>query len=173
MSTAPMQLRSFDDLIALMNRDGVFHQVHAEDKSVRIPTEKRALDGVLIIRWQDRDNVLQFIHPMPFEVPPERSAAVERAITRINHALALPGFGYNHDTRLLYFRIAAPLLPDGVSETLVAAVFRAAVRTASDFYLALQRVACDGANPDSVVADAQIDAALASGSASGGPVPIA
>ena len=163
MASEPLQLTAFDHLVALMNRDGVFHQVHPDDKSVRIPTKKGALEGLLIVRWQDRDGVLQFIHPLPVEVAPGRLGAVESAITRVNHALALPGFGFNHDAGLLYFRVTAPLPPEGVSDRLVQALFRATVRTSADFFPALKRVAQDGGNPETVIADAQIDVAMSAG----------
>jgi hypothetical protein len=88
---------------------------------------------------------------------------MEAAVTRLNHALALPGFGLNHQTSTLYFRVTLPVAAAGVSPQDLQSVFRAAVRTAFDMLPALRRVAEEGADPTMIVEDARIDLTISTG----------
>lgn len=160
MNAATDRLHTYQDLLDLLNRDAVLHQAEPGEQSARIPTRRGGFEGVLTIRWQERDRVIQFIHPLPIEVPSARLAAVESAVARINHALALPGFGINHEARGLYYRVAVPLPREGADGLDVVAVFQATVKNAADFYPALRRVVLGESRPETVVADVQVDLAL-------------
>lgn len=164
--TEPAALASFDDLVALLTHDNVPHQADAAQGRVVIPTESGPLVGEMLLLWEADSPVVQFIHPLDFEVPMERIAAAESAIARINHALVLPGFGLDHDHRYLYYRLSTPRRPDGtLLPDEVERLFRTTVNTARDFFLPLQAVALRGADPANVVAAA----GAATGAASAGP----
>ena len=107
------------------------------------------------------------VHALPLVVPRERLGAVESAIVRLNHALALPGFGLDHESRRLYFREVLPITAEGVSPTDVQALFRAMVRTSLDLLGPIQRIIDGSGSPESVVVDASIELTLGD---PGGPV---
>ena len=163
MADDPVIIRSYQDILDLLARDGLMHQADTADLSVRIPTQRGPFEGVLLLRWQERDGVMQLIHPLPLRARPDRLAAVESAVLRLNHALALPGFGLNHQTGTLYFRVTLPVAAAGVSPQDLQSVFRAAVRTAFDMLPALRRVAEEGADPTMIVEDARIDLTISTG----------
>lgn len=157
-------ITSYDDLLDLLRKDGVLHQADVADRSITIPTGRGELRGVLMMRWQGEQGVLQLVQSLPFKVPDERLSAYESALARINHALLIPGFGYNHEVGSAYFRVALPMFPGRpLRAEDVRAAFRTAVKTSADFLPALRRVALEGAAPNTIVADARVDLALGEG----------
>lgn len=153
-------IRSYQDILNLLARDGILHQADPPDLSVRIPTARGAVEGLMLLRWQERDGVMQLIHPLPLRARADRLSEVEGAILRLNHALALPGFGLDHGSGQLYYRATLPVVPDGVTDRTVQSVFRAVVRSVYDLLPALRRVVEEGASAEGVVADASVDLAL-------------
>ena len=155
------RINNFQDLLSLLARDQVLHQTTSDPNAVAIPTRRGTMEGVLLLRWQAAQGVVQLVQSLPLEVPIERVAAVQDAILRLNHALAMPGFGINPALRTPYYRVVLPLhasMP--VTDMMLRALFSAAVRNAADFLPSLQRVALENASPEGVVADAQVDMAL-------------
>lgn len=172
MATDPNRIASYPDLLELLAREGVLHQARTEEKSVTIPTEKGALDGMLLMRWQDSDGIIQFIQSLPLEIPTDKIAAMESAIARLNHALALPGFDLNHEYRMLTYRQILPIYPRGyVHPAEIQAMFRVTVKTAADFLPTLARILRGEGRLENIVADAQRDAEAAA--APVGPTPTA
>ena len=166
MATDPNRIASYRELLELLAREGVLHQARTEEKSVTIPTEKGTLDGMLLMRWQDSDGVIQFIQSMPLEIAEDKLALVESAIARLNHALALPGFDLNHEYRLLTYRQVLPIYPRGyVHPGEIQAMFRVTVKTASDFLPTLARILRGEGTLGNIVADAQRDAETAAAAA--------
>lgn len=141
-------LERFADLLDLLRRDGVRHQPLKGESAVAVPTRLGELEGMLLIRWQADEGVVQLLQSIPLVVPAERVGALEEAILRINHALVVPGLGYDHDTRALYMRVLMPVYPgDGVPVASLRACFRVAVQTASHVLPGLRRVVVDGVQP--------------------------
>lgn len=172
MTSDANPIRSFNELVQCLNRDGVLHQTDNADKTVRIPTQRGSLDSVLLMRWQEQDGVVQFIQGVPLEVPEDKLALAADAVTRLNHALAVPGFDLNHERRLIAYRLYLPIYPRGaVSTTEIQAMFRLAVKTASDFMPVLGRVLSGQVKPEDTVAEAQRDFSGSSGGTGGAPIP--
>ena len=160
-------IRSFDDLLQVLERDGVPHQTERSEKSVRIPTQQGDLDSLLLLRWQDSDGVIQFIQALPLVLTDDKLGLLCEAVTRLNHVMAVPGFDLNHTHRLLSFRLYLPLYPRGeVSLIEVQAMFRLAIKTAADIMPVLAQV-LSGQVPvsDIVAATHRHLAAIASASA--------
>ena len=65
----PDMLKTYQDLLDLLNHDSVLHKADNEKMSATIPTRRKDLDGVMIIRWQQKDGVVQFIQTMPTDIP--------------------------------------------------------------------------------------------------------
>jgi len=155
------RITTYEELLALLQRDEVLHQPELRTKTVTIPTKRGELDGVMVLKWQDQDGVMQLIQTLPFEVPEDRVTELESALCRINHELALPGFGFNHEHRAAYYRMAAPTQPGGgLDAAEIRMYFEAVLRLSADFYKALKRVASEEASAVTVLADAQIDSAM-------------
>lgn len=172
MTTDPNRIASYPDLLDLLTREGVLHQARTEEKSVTIPTEKGALDGVLLMRWQDSDGIIQFIQSLPLEIAADKIPAMESAIARLNHALALPGFDLNHEYRMLTYRQILPIYPRGyVHPAEIQAMFRVTVKTAADFLPTLTRILRGEGKLENIVADAQRDAEVAATAAAAPPAP--
>lgn len=167
MSAAPENLHTFQQLLAVLDRDGVLHQTDLNLQTASIPTRRPQGEGLMVLKWQEREAVLQLVHALPILVPEERLSAVEGAIARLNHALALPGFGLDHETRRLYFRCVLPIGAAGVNPADVQALFRAMVRTSLDLVPPLRRVVDGSGSAEGVVVDASIELTLGS---PGGPV---
>lgn len=168
MSDTPQLVRSFADLLALLQRDGVPHEANLPGSELVIPTQRGALDAVLLLRWQQDAGVVQFIQPLPFEIPAERIPALEAAICRLNPALVVAGFELAYDQRRVGFRTTLPFMPrGGLSAEEIQAYFRVTVKTAADFLPTLQRIAQGLASPQNVLTDAQADMAQRQGA--GGP----
>ncbi|MEE2706860.1 MAG: YbjN domain-containing protein [Planctomycetota bacterium] len=144
----PKLLTSYQDVLEVLNGDSVLHQADNKNQSIRIPTRRRDLDGVMIIRWQARDGVVQFIQSMPMEVPEERVKSVETAMMRLNHALAIPGFAINHENRLPYYRFVVPFQPrGGIQADEFRSYFQVTLKQAAGFFGPLKQVAEEGADP--------------------------
>ena len=158
MSSTP--LLSYNDLLAALTRDGVMHQASPAERSVMIPTRIGASDAAMILRWAPDQGALHVVQSLPLAVPAEARAAVSHAMNLLNHALALPGFGLDHENRRLYFRTVLPITPGGVNPADVQALFRAMVRTSLDLLPPIRRVLEGGASPEGVVVDASIELTL-------------
>ena len=106
----------------------------------------------MVIRWELRLLLAQFIVAFPFHVPVERITAVEHALAIINHRLIMPGFGLDNDKRLLYFRLVTPRQDDGaMSYDHIHRLISAAVDTLLDFYPLLVSVVTEGKEPDALL----------------------
>lgn len=168
MSDNIQLVRSFADLLDLLKRDGVPHEVNVETSEVVIPTQRGPLDSVLLIRWQADAGVVQMIQPLTFEVPAERLPAMESALCRLNPALVVAGFEIAYERRRVGFRTTLPLQPrGGLLPDEIQTCFRITVKTAADFLPTLSRIASGIGKPQNVLSDAQSD--LAGGNRGGGP----
>ncbi len=112
-SRAAAPLRSFEDLEELLRADRVQFRSDPAHGRVEIPTAVGGEGTVLMLIWDGRQPFLHLTLALPFEVPAARTARVEHAILTLNHGMALPGFGINHATRTVYYRISLPRRLDG------------------------------------------------------------
>ena len=142
-------LSSFADVVASLRADGVELVADVERQRIEIPVPYGPRRAALLIRWEQEKALVQVIHALPFGVPAERASAVESVIVRLNHSLAVPGFGMNPASRLCYFRVYATLRDDG---TLGVAELRRlckiAASTAREYGHFLSAVAVEGQTAD-------------------------
>jgi hypothetical protein len=149
-------VKGYDDLVNLLKQENVKHKADATAKAVALGVRSGDLEAPMLIRWQESDGLVQFVQTMPFEIPAERIAAMENAITRVNHALAFAGFGMDHRKRTMYFRMSVPFQPRGALEAReVSAYMQGTIQQAATFYLPFKRVALEGASPEGVLEDAK------------------
>lgn len=149
-------VRSFQDLLSLLTRDSVTHQPNVEGEEIIVPTQMGELASALVLRWRTADGALQFIQPLPIEVPIEQLANMESAINRLNFGMAFAGFALSHEARRVLYRLTLPLfVRGGLLPQEIKAYFSIAVKTASDSLPVLKRVASGATTPDKVVAEVQ------------------
>lgn len=146
----------FEDLIATLERLQIPHAADASRAAVEIPTRVYEGGGALVLFWDPRAALVQLVHPLGFAVPVERRPAFFQALTAVNHALVLPGFGADLDASAPYYRLVLPRRPpDGsFSDDELRQGISTAVNTVRDFREVLRRVALDGLEPDQVLAAA-------------------
>jgi hypothetical protein len=148
---APRVLTTYQDLIDLLKRDSVKHETDNKKALVRIPTKREDLEGTMLIRWQAAEGVVQFIQTLPMDISEDRIPAMETAVLRLNHALAVPGFGLDHQNRKLYYRFVAPFMPrGGLQDKEVRLYFQLTLKQAAEFFAPLKQVA-EGADPVATV----------------------
>lgn len=145
-------LRSYDDLLGYLRRQGVAFAEVPGQPAVELATHQPPVEGVLGILWHPDLLLVQFVHPLPFPIDPARIAAVEHALHVINHALVFPGFGFNHARATAYFRLVLSRQVDrGISEDEAQRAIATVMATLHDFWQPLCAVV-DGASPDDVLA---------------------
>ncbi len=113
META--RLSRYEDLIQYLAASNVPRRENHAERSVEVQVVVPPLTGSVYMRWDQHLPYIQVSHPLVFDVPPERIADLETAITRVNESLAVPGLGFHHDKRFLYMRRCVPVYADGIS----------------------------------------------------------
>lgn len=107
----PAEVRSLEDLVAILEGDKINHDANLKEQYVVVPIEKDGLKAAQVIRWAANDGVVHFIQVIPLTFPKERIPAIESAMIRLNHSYPVPGLGLNHENNTPYFRLTVPLLP--------------------------------------------------------------
>jgi hypothetical protein len=150
----PVVLATFADLLARLQADNVPHQVvDPERQVVAVPANLGGTPTQTVFRWETGSPLFQIIVPMPFPVPADRVAAYESALVRVNNAIALPGFGFDHDKGLPYYRLSLPRETDGgLRLELLQRMLASAVANARDFLGALRGVTTGGSPADVIKA---------------------
>jgi hypothetical protein len=147
-----LMLSSYDDLLSYLRRQGATFAEVAGQPAVELATHQPPVEGVLGILWHPDLLLVQFVHPLPFEIKPEYIPAVEHALLLINHALVFPGFGFNHAKATAYFRLViSHQLEGGISEDEAQRAISTVMVTLRDFWKPLRAVA-EGASPEAVLA---------------------
>ena len=135
-------LNSYADLVALLERLNLPIAKNPERNAVEVGTRIRGEPGHMIVLWDPRATLLHVIHPLAITVPPDRQGAMLEAITRVNHALVLPGYGADLADGGLYYRWVVPRHTDGsLSEDEVDRAVRTVLGSVRDFLPALRAVA--------------------------------
>ena len=90
MATDPNRIASYPDLLELLARGASSIRLAPRKKVRHHPDREGALDGMLLMRWQGSDGIIQFIQSLLLEIPADKDCRHGSAIARLNHALALP-----------------------------------------------------------------------------------
>lgn len=103
----------FEDLLDVMQSDGVMHQADRATFTVHVPTQTGDVDGLMLIRWLEHEGVIQLVHALPFIVPWKTRPAVIEGLNALNHALPLSGFALHPTQAMPYYRRELPFSPRG------------------------------------------------------------
>lgn len=145
-------ISSFDELAAFFAQSGLVHESIREEATLKIPTRKDSLDGVLFLRWEPAQQVVHFVQSLNIAIPEERLQPFALAIALLNHALPFPGFGINIAQGYSYYRVSMPLRPEGtLTKQEVQGLFNLSVRMASEHLPALRDVAEKGTDPGMIL----------------------
>jgi len=147
------RIASWPDLVSYLNKQKVPHQKNDADQSIQIPIQLADFSSQLYLRWEPNLPYVQAVCPVQVGVPDDRVAAVESAIARLNHGIALPGFGYDHANKFAYFRLTIIIEPAGMDADFFGLMARAVVNNAHDFHGAIAGVV-HGESPEGALAAA-------------------
>jgi hypothetical protein len=135
------RLKSFAQLVQFLTDNHFPHAVDPAHQIVELPSKAAPLPGNLILQWSTTVPFLQIVHFMLGDVPADRVPALEDALVRMNNLYEVPGFGYEHKNRRLYYRLAVPVLPDdGISPTTLNALGQGVVKAGKEFLEPLKAV---------------------------------
>lgn len=156
MTASSTPISSYQDLVNLLTHDGVAFTAEPQVQTVRVATQMRGIEGEQLIRFQDADGVMQFIQWMPItNIPLGAMPAMESAVSRLNHLLAVPGLDLNHQHRFVAYRVALPILSgQSVNADVVRACFRIAVKSGMDLVPTLRSIVSGELQPEGVLEDA-------------------
>lgn len=147
----PPQLRTVQDFIALLAQSNLKHSFDTQTQVITLYKSTPPLQGPLTLRWEKAMPFIQVIQPMVLGLPEDRIAALESAISRLNHVSTVPGLGLDHTNRFLYFRYTIRIdATDGIRADKLDEVMDGAVMNAVEFYRPLHAV-IQGESPDKVV----------------------
>lgn len=134
-------LVDFEQFMNFLEVNKFPHSVNREQQLVEIPSKAAPLPGNLYVKWEPRLPFLQLIQFMINDVPEARIADLETAIVRINCALEIPGFGFDHRRRRLFCRLTVPVFaPEGITPTAFHRLGQACVGNAKELYPAFKAV---------------------------------
>ena len=149
-------VRNYQELLALLTRDSVTHEPRVAAEEVIIPTQMGELASAQVICWRAADGALQFIQPLPLEVPVEHLPAMESALNRLNFGLAFAGYSLSHENRRVLYRLTLPLfVRGGLLPGEIKAYFSIAVKNAADALPVLKRIANGTLPADRVIPELQ------------------
>jgi hypothetical protein len=130
---ATERVASYDDLLGFLGDEQVQFRHDAATQIVQLPAESGPLASSLFIRWERHVPFVQLVAPMIHEVPDDRVHELEDAVCRVNHAIPLPGFGYDFSKRFLYFRVTLARDDEGIKAELLRKMLFAVVNNARDY----------------------------------------
>lgn len=135
-------LHSFAELKDFLAKRDIPVQADDARQVLEIPTYIRGEPHAALLVWDPRAILLHVIQPLAVSVPEDREAQVMEAIVRINHQLVLPGLGYDHERKTIYYRWVVPRADDGsVTEENLDRAIRVVLETCRDFLPGLRAVA--------------------------------
>lgn len=138
--TIPKCIRTYDELLETFTEHKVEHTAHRERWSLDVPSPERELPGPVHIRWEQLFPFVQFIQPIIENVPEDRIADVESAVTRLDAVSMYPGVQFDHSLRMIYYRVTAVVLVDGVRLDLIQAYLHGVVTNAKALHAPLSAV---------------------------------
>lgn len=148
-----MLLDSYDALVAALVADDVTHEAMPESSRVLMPVDFEGLKSTGILVWFKDVALVQFVLPLPWQVPEDRLSEIAEAALRLNHELIVPGFQLDYANRQVYFRLTQPRRPDGqIDKADVQRLVATAIQTSARFEPVLGLVA-EGALPGAKVVE--------------------
>lgn len=123
-----------EELLSYFDADQVPYRLDSSSGRILLPIEHGSLQSTMALYWPHNANLVQMILGIPARVPEEQVDPVCRAIAQINHALAMPGFGFDAAGGYAYYRLVQPRRKDGsLTVADLQRLFSTTTRTAAQF----------------------------------------
>lgn len=144
-----MRITTFDELLALLKAENVPFRGNRDTQVVEIGVNSGPLSTEMVIRWEIRLVLAQFIVAFPYRVPPVRFQKIEHTISLLNHRLIWPGWCLDPNNQLLYYRLVVPRGDDGGMDVdHIQRLSETAIDTVIDFLDMLVQIVRDDKDPE-------------------------
>ncbi len=132
-------VHTFDEFVAALEAMKVPHRAILATRELELQGGT-SLPGPIIFRWEMNVPFVTVRQYLLDDVPADRLTELERAVTRVNHHLEVPGFGLDHLRRRVYFKLAAPVFA-GIDTDTLNRLAKGALANAKEFAASFQAVA--------------------------------
>ncbi len=148
---------TFDAVRAWCERKNVTVRFNEQLQQLAIPRPDDPNHFLRILFRRDR-GMVTFAMPFRFQVPPERSAAVDEALAFLNSGSFMGCYAQNHEAREPYFRVTVPSQAVGYSDASVEWLIRLVISSHDNAEAKLKAVALGGGDPRAVLGPKAPDA---------------
>ncbi len=125
---------------------------NAQLKQLALPHPNNPDTHIRFIPRPDR-NLLTMAVPLKFEVPEDRVAPFCEALSLANSSTFAGAWTYNHQRNEPYFRITVPTIGTGYTDASLEFLVRVMFGSVDGMGPKLMKVALEGADPKSVIAN--------------------
>jgi hypothetical protein len=132
-------VHTFDEFAAALEKMKVPHRAILATRELELQSHT-SLPGPLTFRFEKNVPFITVRQYLLDDVPEDRMTELERAVTRVNHHLEVPGFGLDHLRRRLYFKLAAPVM-NGIEVDTLNKLAKGVLANAKEFAASFQAVA--------------------------------
>ena len=131
-------VHTFDEFVASLEAMKVPHRAILATREVELQGGT-SLPGPISFRWEKNVPFVTVRQYLLDDIPAERIPDLERAVTRVNHHLEVPGFVLDHLRRRVYFKLAAPVFT-GIDVDTLNRLAKGVLANAKEFAASFQAV---------------------------------
>ncbi len=142
---------SYESFIAFCQKHQVPHRFDNAHHLVELPNTATPLPSTTVVKFDKQLPLLTFVQFMADNLPDDRIADLEAAISRLNTVLEIGGFCIDYDLKRLLARFSITLFPnEGISAVAFQRTFELVVGNARGVLPVLKKI-IDGAPGKDVV----------------------
>jgi hypothetical protein len=151
---------SFENLKTLCQRNKIAFSEDSKRGHLALHQTLLGQAAPIMLLPQLNPNMLVIVMRQPYDVPPDRQAAIAEAAALLNAASPMGTWALNREFGELYFRVTLPVVDIQYTDAGVLFVARLVFSTSERAAPALRAIALDGADPDKTISSV-INAAVA------------
>ena len=107
------RVESYADLVDSFDDMKIKFQNNEEASTLLFQTKRKNFEGVMVVKWDDRNGVMHLIQTMPLRIEKEKFSRFLLVAQKLNHGFLFPGLGINLDNGGTYYRLSIPVSPRG------------------------------------------------------------
>ena len=107
------RVESYADLVDSFDDMKINFQNNEEASTLLFQTKRKNFEGVMVVKWDDRNGVMHLIQTMPLRIEKEKFSRFLLVAQKLNHGFLFPGLGINLDNGGTYYRLSIPVSPRG------------------------------------------------------------
>lgn len=142
------RIHNYQDLVQYLGENKLPYRADPAQLTVEVPVRTANLAGVVLVRWNQTLPFAQLIHPFLPNIPESRIPEIEAAISRVNTASPMPGFGFEYEQRVIYMRLCVQTYSEGVPAIAFQRLVHAVLETTRQFAAAFADVASGAPGKD-------------------------